>query len=166
MNICIKRIANEIGELLKEPTKYKNIELANESDERIKVKICKSNNNIIEFHCTKSYPFKNPVTYLNGRNYRESIIIRSTNIQYFYDNPASFYVSQTNHNRKECICCSTITSSTNWSPALDMQHVLNEIETTNKLKRVILVKLILNRIIDKCILPRDVIPILFEYLMV
>lgn len=167
MNICRKRITKEFTRFLEEPNKYESIEFITTTNTEIILRIHKHNKNVIEFRFNDGYPFKNPMVYLNDNNYRETLVMRCKNVQYYYNNPDAFFVSDdVSSTTVKCICCSTLTCSANWGPANDIHHVLTEIETTNQLKRNIFLKIILNRVIDKTRLPQDIIPKLFHYLMV
>lgn len=130
-----KRIANEIRLLV---IKYPN--------EEINVKY-KLGEQTIKFQnktfiLSKSYPFTKPKLLINDRPYYEILKTNSLKIMKLL----------IDYQGSDCICCTSVLC--NWSPAITIDNILNEIDITNNLKRYIKYKLILqylnfpNRISD------------------
>ena len=113
----------------------------------------KSNLICLEISLPRDYPFKPPSIivnpYQNPQNYNKMIANMSNNQKYSYDelfsalffiiafNPFYFNTSLFSHLTQfnSCFCCSSISCSTNWNPALTIADLIKEYSLMINFKR-------------------------------
>jgi hypothetical protein len=111
-----------------------------------------------------SYPFYPPKVTINDQNYSSFFACRSPRI-------ISVMRKLITWNENFCFCCHTILC--NWSPVNSVEHLLQEIENYNLIKRNITYHLIYNEVPNKREnektsinnLPRDVLRHIFLFLV-
>jgi len=91
-----------------------------------------------KFIINMNYPFVAPSVYYNNKKYSELLRCKS-----IYESNMLTLVKKIG-----CLCCSSYTCSNNWSPAVTMNHIINEIKYFKKCKRDIIYKIIADKI--KC----------------
>jgi ubiquitin-protein ligase len=91
--------------------------------------------NTVSFVLPNDYPFKPPNVIINGKNYTSFLKFTSRE-------KLNVLKSLTN---KGCLCCSTITCSDNWSPALTFIDIISEINNNFKLIDKILLQISFNK---------------------
>ena len=81
------------------------------------------NTDIYTFKLLKTYPFAPPIIKINGRDYYELIhkCIKLTN-KYIADNGKDTCLKN-----KNCLCCTSYGCKTNWSPAICLKDIIQEI---------------------------------------
>jgi hypothetical protein len=143
--MTIKRVNNEIIELY---SKYKNLNI-NYSTEIINLKI-----ENIEFHINNRYPFHPPLVFIRDSPYIKFLKYKSERIKHFlYD-----YIGN------DCICCSTIICSSNWTATYHIQKIVDEIKHFNYLKRIVKYKIAIETILNKKNIPIVLNKTIFDYL--
>jgi len=115
------RINSEINNLFNQTT-FVSTERKGSS---ILIKVVKGNTTY-EFELQKDYPFKPPINI--KYNIRE--ILKKT---YYMD----------------CFCCNTILSGTNWTPACNISHIINEMDKITKIQKEIIIIILCNEIRNK-----------------
>jgi len=156
----VKRIAHEIQEML--PI-YKSISVEYEEARAI-ITIAQQEQeqqqqNIItptvEFCIKEGYPFTPPIITL----------ILTTNptpqkripyMTWLKTSSRRVHQALKTLTNTDCLCCSTILCPNRWSPAMTMRNILQEIETTQQLKRKIKYILATKDIGKKFQLPEDI----------
>ena len=84
------------------------------------------NLNIYKFILHPDYPFKPPEQiFYNNINYKKILLTNTPKIRYYLD---KFY-------RLNCLCCSSLTFGTYWTPAISLGSIINEINHNIKLKK-------------------------------
>lgn len=162
----MKRVVSEIKELTS-GKKYKKVVFTYDESGEMTMKIEKKNNNLVNIVIPEHYPFKMPSVYVNGVLYRSSLIIFSKKIQYYFDNPSEFYIKNELYDKirvHNCLCCLTLTCANNWTVGTTITKILAEMEETNKCKKMIQMKLLLNEITHKHYVPQDLIFLIYQYL--
>lgn len=126
------RINNEINNVFNQ-TNFVSLE---RKDDSIMLKVIKDDN-LYEFELQKDYPFKAPINVkYNNREYRKSLYNYSVKVQkilkkrYFMD----------------CFCCNTILSGTNWTPACNISHIINEMDKITKIQKEIIIVILCDEI--------------------
>ena len=131
----IKRATNEIACLF---IQCNNIKL-----EKINLNVIitlKYNNNNYIFELSPSYPFSIPVKILvNNINYNK--------IKQIHDARMKPYLKKYTGN--ECFCCQSLVCADNWSPALRLTNVINEIQSNLILKYKIATHVLCDEIREK-----------------
>jgi ubiquitin-protein ligase len=131
------RTKNECNELYK---KYHNVLIVYENN-----KICLTavelidagkRNRIYKFILTPEYPFKPPEIYVNNYLY-------STVLQIKGDFEKSMVKKLKGH---DCLCCHSLNCSANWSPAVRLYRIIDEIKDTLKFKRDIINLIMVDKI--------------------
>ena len=103
---------------------------------------------LITFEICRDYPFKPPKNIkINYKDYKSLLRINSSNtMKHVKELYAKFYkISLPDC----CLCCSSITCFTNWSPAIKLTKVVEEIQTLKKIRRAVINKLLAYKIINK-----------------
>jgi len=131
----IKRATNEVACLF---IQCNNIKLEKNNLNVIITLKCNNNNYIFEL--SPSYPFTMPVKILvNNVNYNK--------IKKIYDERMKPYLKKyTGH---DCFCCQSLVCSANWSPALRLTSIINEIQTTLTIKYKIIMHVLCDQIREK-----------------
>jgi hypothetical protein len=136
-----KRFNNEIEQLYKyyKTNKTPNFEINVKYKEKV-IELYLHDN--IKFVLGQLYPFHAPEVFINEMPYSS-----------YFKSPSprmTLYLKQ--HNIK-CLCCSTILCDNNWSPIFTIIKVLDEMENTKKLIKIIKYEILLDEIIEKNKLP-------------
>ena len=102
----------------------------------ISIKVIKEKNTY-EFDLQKDYPFKPPVNIkYNGDIYKKSLSNYSENFRKILKN--KYHI--------ECLCCNTLLCGTNWTPACNTSHIINEIDKITKIQEEVMIILICDEI--------------------
>ncbi len=129
-----KRVAHEC-EILYE--KYPNLTLSNNSNQ-LEMLITEGKEKY-GFIFTNTYPFTAPRIYYNGEPYLELLKVKTN----FEKSMLKKYKN------KECLCCDSYYCSENWTPALRLNVVIDEIKEIVKFRRTIVKIFLANKIKDK-----------------
>lgn len=130
----VKRIAHEIQEML--PI-YKSISVEYEEARAI-ITIAQQNRTTptVEFCIKEGYPFTPPIiTLILTPNPTPQK--RIPYMTWLKTNSRRVHQALKTLTKTDCLCCSTILCPNHWSPAMTMRNILQEIETTQQLKRKI-----------------------------
>lgn len=84
-----------------------------------------------EFIISENYPFVKPEIFFQNRLYREFLQITHNHVG------RKTFKTTTG---LDCLCCNSITCSANWSPALTLNKIIEEIHNYRRLKRNVLNK--------------------------
>ena len=141
-------------------------------DKNIHIQILTPKLNCLTMTLSQDYPFKPPrFLKINGRDYRYMLKNMPKRVKYLYDFSNDMYYEELAKIRKNqyspnktCLCCKSILSSDNWSPAIMLHNILNEIEQHNLLKRKIMYKLALKNLFDKINIPLQLLRTVYKYL--
>jgi ubiquitin-protein ligase len=95
-------------------------------------------NNVYSFLIGEYYPFKPPKVEFNFVNY--SAFLKTSHM-------SSILLHQLRG--ISCLCCSSITCKDNWSPAITINHIIEEIRTYQTYKKQIIYKVFADKIKDK-----------------
>lgn len=96
--------------------------------------------NKYELELSNDYPFKPPKNIIyNGINYKQSILNYSEKIRKILKN--KYHIN--------CLCCNTLFCGTNWTPACNSGHIINEIDKFSKIKKEIRIILLCDEIRNK-----------------
>ena len=94
-----------------------------------------NNNNIItskkrvyKFILTSHYPFRPPESYLNNTIYSTILQMKGD-----YEKEMVKRIKG-----QDCLCCHSMNCNANWSPAIKLFNIINEIKSTSKFKRDII----------------------------
>ena len=102
----------------------------------ISIKVIKEKNTY-EFDLQKDYPFKPPVNIkYNGDIYKKSLSNYSENFRKILKN--KYHI--------ECLCCNTLLCGTNWTPACNTSHIINEIDKITKIQKEVMIILMCDEI--------------------
>jgi len=146
-NNTLKRIHAETLQLF---SKYKTLEIKY-TEEHIIIKI-----NNVDFHINNKYPFNPPSVYINSIPYSQYLITKSPKIIKIIKK----YI------KNDCLCCSTIICSSNWSATYHIQKLMDEIEHINDVKRIVKYTIAINEIFNKKKIPNDLENTVLEYLFI
>jgi len=153
----VKRIAHEIQEML--PI-YKSISVEYEEARAIiTIAQQEKQQNIttptVEFCIKEGYPFTPPIiTLILTPN--PTPTKRIPYMTWLKTNSRRVHQTLKTLTKTDCLCCSTILCPNHWSPAMTMRNILQEIETTQLLKRKIKYILATKDIGTKFQLPEDI----------
>jgi hypothetical protein len=129
------RINSEINNLFNQTT-FVSTERKGSS---ILIKVVKGNTTY-EFELQKDYPFKPPINIkYNIRDYKKSLSNYSEKVQKILKK--TYYM--------DCFCCNTILSGTNWTPACNISHIINEMDKITKIQKEIIIIILCNEIRNK-----------------
>ena len=84
-----------------------------------------------DFIISNNYPFVKPEIFFQNRHYREFLQITHNHVGRKTFKTATGL---------DCLCCNSITCSANWSPALTLNKIIEEIHNYRRLKRNVLNK--------------------------
>ena len=168
----LKRVEKEIRVIKeKQPNYEASIEWTynDTKNKTISIQVITPKGNVLIFILPYDFPFKHPKSLtVNGNNYRLLLKEMPRRIQYLYDHPNDVYYKEdskiTHYKKPDCLCCSTLICPDNWSPVCTLSGIINEIKGHNQLKSQIGYKLVLKDIIDKFVLPVEIIRYLFVFL--
>jgi ubiquitin-protein ligase len=107
------------------------------------VEILSAKKRTYKFVITPNYPFYPPKIYINDRPYMDMLQMRGN---YERDMVKKL-------RGKECLCCYSLNCSTNWSPAVRLYHIINEIKSILKFKKDIINLLLADKIKIKYNIP-------------
>ena len=134
---CIrKRIKKELEMLYK---LYNDITISS-YNKTIKISICELIDNKkqkYEFIIPESYPFKGPQILYQGIPYIEFLKLNRTLTEYMV-------IKKITGNN--CFCCHSLNCSDNWSPAITIQKIIEEIYKIKNYKRLMIYKMIVDKI--------------------
>jgi ubiquitin-protein ligase len=149
----VKRIAHEIQEML--PI-YKSISVEYEEARAI-VTINQQTitTPTVEFCIKEGYPFTPPIITLTP-NPNPNTTKRIPYMTWLKTSSRRVHQTLKTLTKTDCLCCSTILCPNRWSPAMTMRNILQEIETTQQLKRKIKYILVTKDIGKKFNLPEVV----------
>jgi ubiquitin-protein ligase len=109
-----------------------------------------NNNNIAtskkrayKFILNSHYPFRPPEIYINNTLYSNMLQMKGK-----YEKEMVKKIKG-----QDCLCCHSINCSANWSPAIKLFHIINEIKDTLKFKRDIINVLLVDKIKKKYNIP-------------
>lgn len=130
------RIKNECNILYKD---YHNVLIDVVPDDKITVTATEfmntNNNNIIttkkrvyKFILTNHYPFRPPESYLNNTIYSTILQMKGD-----YEKEMVKKIKG-----QDCLCCHSVNCNANWSPAIKLFNIINEIKNTLQFKRDII----------------------------
>jgi hypothetical protein len=96
--------------------------------------------NKYEMELQSDYPFKPPknIRY-NGDIYKKSIFNYSEKFRKILKN--KYHI--------ECLCCNTLLCGTNWTPACNTSHIINEMDKITKIQKEIIIILLCDEIREK-----------------
>jgi hypothetical protein len=139
LSLKVKGIPNRINSEI--------INLFNQSDlvsserkaKSILITVIKEKNKY-ELELSDDYPFKPPKNIIyNGINYKQSISNYSEKIRKILKN--KYHIN--------CLCCNTLFCGTNWTPACNISHIINEIYKFSKIKKEIRIIILCDEIRSK-----------------
>ena len=96
-----------------------------------------------KFILTNLYPFQPPKIFVNDQPYADLLRIQGD----YQKNMLKKIRGQ------ECLCCHSVNCSANWSPAIKIHRIINEINNTIKFKRDIINLLLTDKIKKKYNIP-------------
>ena len=144
---CRRRITKELETMYNIYTQI-NVKM-NEKD-RLEITVYEideqNKKQVYGFVMTNDYPFRPPIISYQRRPYIEYLI---TNQLY-----KSLHLVQ-KITGKSCFCCHSINCNDNWSPAITLSKIINEIRDIKAQKRIIINKLIAD-VIKKKYLIEDI----------
>ena len=135
---CYKRLLREYENL---NNKYPNNTIVYTNDAEITITIFEKDGNKIHnfmFIITENdcYPFKSPKIFYNNNTYFKFLMTNNTHI--------------TNILKKikgmDCMCCHSFNCSNNWTPAITIDKIIDEIKMFRNYKRDIIYKIIADKI--------------------
>jgi len=148
--ILKKRLSNEILTLNED-----NISLFFYLEEKNKTPVIQiidekyKNMNIYKFFFYDTYPFSPPKLYINEEPYGKILSDKFLNLNKFISEKMRKFYS------KNCLCCSSITCSNNWSPSFSINNLIKEIRQ-NRINRNEIIYVILINVIKKKYLIEDI----------
>ena len=129
-----RRIANDCKKIYE---KYPNFVLSNNSG-NVELIVIENEENY-GFIFDRSYPFKPPKIYYNGKSYLD--LLRIT------DNDERKIVRK--YKKKDCLCCDSYDCSDNWSPSINLSSIVDEVKNIVKFKKAITHILLADKIKEK-----------------
>jgi ubiquitin-protein ligase len=148
--ILKKRLSNEILILNED-----NISLFFYLEEKNKTPVIQiidekyKNMNIYKIFFYDNYPFSSPKIYINEEPYGKILSDKFLNLNKFISEKMRKFYS------KNCLCCSSITCSNNWSPSFSINNLIKEIRQ-NRINRNEIIYVILINVIKKKYLIEDI----------
>jgi ubiquitin-protein ligase len=109
----------------------------------------------VEFCIKEGYPFTPPIITLTP-NPNQKTTKRIPYMTWLKTSSRRVHQALKTLTKTDCLCCSTILCPNRWSPAMTMRNILQEIETTQQLKRKIKYILVTKDIGKKFNLPEVV----------
>ena len=129
LGIKAKGIANRINSEIANLFNQSDFVSSEKKENAITIKVIK-HKNTYEFDLQKDFPFKPPVNIrYNGKNYKRSLHNYSGKIQEILKK--KYYM--------DCLCCNTLLCGTNWTPAINTSHLINEIDRIIKIQKEIII---------------------------
>lgn len=96
-----------------------------------------------KFILTNQYPFRPPKIYINDQPYLNILQLRGD-----YEKDMVKKIKG-----QDCLCCHSMSCSANWSPAIKLLRIIDEIKDTLKFKRDIINVLLADKIKKKYNMP-------------
>ena len=175
MNIDVLEIRDRriIKELTYIRKNYTNISINYTDDDKMYLDIKTQKGNILHFNISKDHPFKPPIleiqTTHGSYNYREQLNAIPKSIYYYLYYPQDLFVRDKIDSfiSKDsiCLCCKSLLCGANWSPAITIYNIINEIEQNNKSKQIIGYKLSLNNFFKIKNIPLDILSPIISFLL-
>ena len=136
LGVKARGIANRInGEILNLFNQSEFVS-SERKENSITIKVIKDKNSY-ELDLQKDYPFKPPVNIkYNGNDYKRSLHNCSGKIQEILKKKYHM----------DCLCCNTVLCGTNWTPACNISHIINEIDRIIKIQKEIIIILLCDEI--------------------
>jgi ubiquitin-protein ligase len=91
------------------------------------------------FIIDNKYPFHPPSILYNNKPYSNLLKLQSNR---FGDYSQKLY-------KKKCLCCASLNCKYNWSPAINLSMIINDINKNRKYKRNIIYAILIDQIKDK-----------------
>ena len=133
------RLINEIKEF-KKNNSHVSVNYINDNISYLEIIIVSENNDIFNFHITSNYPFSKPKNiFINNKSYYHFLKINSKKT----------LTELKSYIKLDCLCCYSITCSSNWSPAICLMSIINEFYYYKNIRKYIINKLLINKIINK-----------------
>lgn len=98
---------------------------------------------VYKFILTNHYPFRPPEIYVNNTMYSNVLQMRGE-----YEKEMVKKIKG-----QDCLCCHSLNCNANWSPAIKLFHIINEIKDTLKFKRDIINVMLADKIKKKYNIP-------------
>ena len=144
---CIKRCGIEMLDLY-ETYQFKSIKINLFSTSEVHFIIEENDGKVFKFILSDKYPFIEPKLMINNKFYKNIIL----------QNPTCDRINKfLKKNKVDCMCCSSIISDKNWSPAYRMENVLFEIAQVKIIKNYVKQYLIMDDICHKKNIDTDTI---------
>jgi hypothetical protein len=99
----------------------------------------KRNHNCYIFRIPSHYPFMNPTLTINGLNQNNFFDLKTNRTRSILKYITGF----------TCLCCHSYLCKNNWSPAITLQVVINQIEEYKEIKKNIFLKILADKIKEK-----------------
>ena len=99
------------------------------------------------FLIDNKYPFNSPKILYNDQPYSE--LLRSPSDKF------SIYLNKLFN--KKCLCCTSLNCKYNWSPAINLSMIINDINKMRNIRRIIITNILIDQIKDKYLNPDIVI---------
>ena len=165
--LCLKRINRDMVIITEEMPEYAIYSFNETKNNTLTIEIVTPNQNILEFVLPNDYPFKPPISLkINGMNYKYQLKNMPSRIQYLYNHPYKMYpeenIIQTVN--MDCLCCTGLLCSGNWSPVVSIKDILLEINRHNDLKRHLMYKILLKKIFDKKNIMLELLRAVYDFL--
>ena len=142
LNIKTKGISNRINNEITNLFNQTNFVLCERKKNAISIKVIKDKNTY-ELELEKDYPFKPPINIrYNGIDYKESLFNYSEKIQKIQKILKQNYYM-------DCLCCNTVLCGINWTPSINICHIINEMDKITKIQKEVIIILLCNEIREK-----------------
>jgi len=139
LSIKAKGIANRINSEFNNLFNQSELVSTYRIRDAISIKIVKDNN-VYELILQHDYPFKCPESiYYNGVDYKKHLFSASQRIRKILKQKYNI----------SCLCCDTVISGKNWTPAMNICYIINEIIKMTKIKKEIKFIILCDEIRDK-----------------
>jgi hypothetical protein len=136
LGVKAKGIANRINSEIANLFNQSDFVSSERKEKLISLKVIKEENTY-EIDLQKDYPFKPPINIkYNGNDYKRSL----SN----YSEKATKILKRNYF--MECLCCNTLLCGTNWSPACNISHIINEIDKITRIQNEVLIRLLCDEI--------------------
>ena len=103
------------------------------------IKVVKEKNTY-ELDLQSDYPFKPPINIrYNGIDYKKGLFNYSEKVQKILKKKYCM----------ECLCCNTVLCGSNWTPATNISHLINEMDKITKIQKEIIIIILCDEIRGK-----------------
>ena len=134
-NVIRRRLQKECKEV---QNNYDEISVEYSQESKILVTFIKRGDTYI-FTIPKNYPFESPKMMINGIDQNKLFNLRTKRFITILKYVSGF----------DCLCCNSYLCRNNWSPAVTLNRVINQIEAYKNYKYFIFLKLISDKIKEK-----------------